>query len=144
MGGESLLITHKDLVAAILQKTISTRRVDRYAELLEKTIIRLLANEEVTEQHLIADAGLVGKIVVGNEATSGKSFSDDAKSVAFLKAALHSAMTCPLCGGYLDPSKSVSYDHIVDLKYGGLGNESNCQLTHPYCNQSYKDLLMKS
>ena len=30
--------------------------------------------------------------------------------------------------------QSLSYDHIVGKKSGGLGNIENCQLTHPYCN----------
>lgn len=139
---ETILIAHKDLVASILQKTISTRRVDRYADLLEKTINRLAKGETVVEQTLVADAGLVGKIFVGTENSPGKHFSEDTKSAAFLKAALIAAIKCPVCNGYLDPAKSVSYDHCIDIKHGGNGNEANCQLTHPYCNQTYKDVVV--
>jgi hypothetical protein len=138
---ESTLIAHKEIIASILQKTISTKRVDRYAELLERTIKRLYGGEEVSEQTLVADAGLIGKILVGKDAGSPKTFTDETKSAVFLKAALASAIKCPICKGYLDPSKSVSYDHILDLKLGGIGSEENCQMTHPYCNQSFKDLV---
>ncbi|WP_220433194.1 GmrSD restriction endonuclease domain-containing protein [Cognatiluteimonas lumbrici] len=137
---ESILITHKELIASILQKTISNRRVDRYADLLDRTIKRLCRGETITEQTLVGDAGLIGKIVLGKEAEGPKNFSADTKSAVFLRTALASAIKCPICNGYLDPSKSVSYDHITDKKHGGAGDEHNCQMTHPYCNQSYKEL----
>ena len=141
---ETILMAQKELIASILQKTISTRRIDRYADLLEKTISRLAAGETVTDQTLVADAGLVGKIFVGSESGWAKQFSDDTKSAVFLKAALKAAIKCSVCGGYLDPAKSVSYDHHVDLKHGGTGDDANCHLTHPYCNQTYKDLVRKA
>ena len=49
------------------------------------------------------------------------------------------AIKCPICNGYLDPEKSVSYDHVVRRREEGTGDEENCQLTHPYCNQSIKN-----
>ncbi len=51
---------------------------------------------------------------------------------------LESAMKCPICNGYLDPEKSVSYDHVIRAREEGGGNHENCQLTHPFCNQSVK------
>ncbi|MCL6729051.1 HNH endonuclease [Sphingomonas hankyongi] len=64
----------------------------------------------------------------------GADFSEDAKSSAFLREAFKQALTCPLCGGYLDPTKSASYDHVLRKKDGGDGQAQNCQITHPYCN----------
>lgn len=143
-GLEQTLIEHKDLIASILQKTISTKRVGRYSALLEKTIQRLIDGAAVTEDTLVADADLTGKIFVGKGTESAKSFSDDTKSAVFLKTALSSAVKCPICSGYLDPKKSVSYDHVIDIKDGGEGSDENCQMTHPYCNQTYKDLRKTS
>jgi len=135
---ELLLIRHKDLIATILQKTISHKRVDRYSELLDRTVTRLYDNQSVSESDLVNDSGLIGKIVVGKEAEAGSNFTDDVKSATFIKSALNSAITCPICKGYLDPTKSVSYDHIQPKSGGGKGVEENCQLTHPYCNQAVK------
>lgn len=56
----------------------------------------------------------------------------------FIDVALRNALKCPICQGYLDTEKSVSYDHIVRVREGGDGNSDNVQLTHPYCNQSVK------
>lgn len=69
----------------------------------------------------------------------GVDFSDDAKSSAFLRQAFKQAIKCPICDGYLDPSKSASYDHVIRKQDGGNGHEDNCQITHPYCNSSIKN-----
>ena len=63
---------------------------------------------------------------------------DDTKSATFINTALKSAIKCPVCDGYLDSKKSISYDHIKPKREGGLGSIDNCQLAHPYCNQSVK------
>jgi len=135
---ESVLIGNKDLIATILQKQVSPRRVVTYTRFLDALIDALLAKEPITEAALVSYAGLDGKIIVGTESATGRQFSDDTKSGAFIRLALTSALKCPLCSGYLDVEKSVSYDHIVRLQDGGNGTEENCSLTHPYCNQSLK------
>jgi hypothetical protein len=136
---ETVLIEHKDLIATILQRTSSGGRNARYRAILDKTISTLASQAAVTEQSLVEFAGLEGKVVVGANSTAGKSFSDDSKSAVFIHSALQGALKCPICGGYLDPEKSVSYDHIVRAQDGGKGNAKNLQLTHPYCNQSVKN-----
>lgn len=135
---ESTLVTHKDLIATILQKHISRKRVEKYKNLLDELIDRLVKNASVSESDLIEMAGLDGKIVVGNSTNGTKGFSNDVKSKVFINNALFSAMKCALCDGYLDVEKSVSYDHVVEARNGGLGSPDNCHLTHPFCNQSRK------
>lgn len=135
---ETLLIADKPLIATILQKTVSPRRVNQYANLLDKIISHLVEKGDVTDNDLVEYAGLVGKIFVGSEKTNSTKFSDDTKSATFISTALKSALKCPICNGYLDPQKSISYDHIQPKCEGGLGAVDNCQLTHPYCNQSIK------
>jgi hypothetical protein len=135
---EDLLIAHKDLIATILQKSISRHRVNAYSSLLDRIIAKLDTGTEVTESDLVSFAQLIGKIFVGDKAAGGKAFSDDTKSAVFIKSALKSAIKCPICNGYLDPNKSISYDHALPARDGGLGTVENCQLTHPYCNQSVK------
>lgn len=68
-----------------------------------------------------------------------KPFSQDLKQWAFLKAALDTAILCPLCGARIDV-KAMQLDHATDLKRGGLGDGDNAQWTHPYCN-SIKDKI---
>lgn len=135
---EKILVDHKDLIATILQKSMSEKRIDMYAVLLEAIINKLYKGDTLDEQFLIDASGLRGKLIVGSTEYAGKSFSDDVKSQAFIYAALASAMKCPICKGYLDPEKSISYDHIIRTRENGSGEGANCQLTHPYCNQSVK------
>lgn len=136
---EEILIENKDLMATILQKNMHTKRASTYSRLLEEIIDSLANGITPNEQFLVDKSGLAGKILTGSDKAGSTHFSDETKSQAFIYAALKAAMKCPICGGYLDPSKSVSYDHIVRKSEGGEGALGNCQLTHPYCNQSIKN-----
>lgn len=136
---ENILIEHKDLIATILQKLLSKKRVERYAILLDKVISALVDNKTVTEADLVSWAGVDGRVVLGTAPVASTRFSDDVKSEAFIAEALKSAVKCPICSGYLDTAKSVSYDHIQRAEDGGNGGAQNLQLTHPYCNQSVKE-----
>lgn len=136
---EALLVDHKDLMATILQKHISGKRVERYANLLDQTITSLSNGQELTDADLVKLAGLDGKIVTGSSVSAPKKFSDDTRSQVFIQTALASAVKCPICSGYMDTVKSVSYDHVVRAQDGGFGSSKNLQLTHPYCNQAVKN-----
>ncbi|HEC8328475.1 TPA: DUF262 domain-containing protein [Providencia rettgeri] len=136
---ELILIENKDLISTILQKHLSNRRIGKYCDLLDFIVKSLSSNEEITENMLIEVSGLKGKVVAGTVSAEKKEFNDDSKSEVFIISALRSAMKCAICGGYLDPDKSISYDHIVRAQDGGKGDVDNCQLTHPYCNMSIKN-----
>jgi hypothetical protein len=136
---EYILINKKDLIATILQKHISKNRISIYSDLITELITRINNKVEVTDKDIVTITKLEGKIVLGNTIISNNSFSDDVKSHTFIKTALRSAIKCDICNGYLDPEKSVSYDHIVRVREEGDGSSENCQLTHPYCNQSIKN-----
>lgn len=73
-----------------------------------------------------------------NEARVSTDFSKNIKSGAYLSQALINAPKCKICGGLLH-SKSISIDHIQRKQDGGSGNIENAQLTHPYCNTTYKN-----
>lgn len=66
------------------------------------------------------------------------SFSRDTKNAAFLRAAIRGASRCSICGGLLH-SKSIQIDHKIRKQDGGLGTPENAQLSHPYCNSTYKN-----
>ncbi|MBJ8476498.1 GmrSD restriction endonuclease domain-containing protein [Acinetobacter bereziniae] len=68
----------------------------------------------------------------------GKSFSKNVKSEIFLRDALQGAPKCKICNGLLH-QKSISIDHIKRKEDGGNGSIDNAQLTHPYCNTTYKN-----
>jgi Protein of unknown function DUF262/HNH endonuclease len=135
---EDFLLANKQLVAAIIQQTRSGKRPQTIADLLNFLVKELNAGNTPTEAQIIDHAGVTGKVIVGEEKATGQKFSDDTKSAIYLKEALANALRCPECKGYLDPNKSVSYDHKTAVKHGGTGAQDNCQMTHPYCNQSVK------
>lgn len=135
---EELLIQHKDLIAVILQKNISTFRVPRYHQFLDAIISALSDGENADEQTIIKFSNLEGKIIAGDFIKSNSKITDEQKSKLFINVALRHGIKCPICDGYIDAEKSVSYDHIVRVREGGNGAAENSQLTHPFCNQSVK------
>lgn len=136
---EIALITHKELIATILQKLGSTKRIETYSKVINSIYASAINNQTITEENIVDWAGLTGKIVVGGERAKTASFSDDTKSKIFIRDTLKHSMKCPLCKGYIDTNKSASYDHLVRVRDGGLGDSENGQITHPYCNQSMKN-----
>jgi len=136
---ETILIENKELIATIIQKNLSRNRVSKYHDFLQILINSLVRNETVDPSDLVRFSELEGKVIAGDFKRTTSKISDETKSKVFINVALNSALKCPICEGYLDVEKSVSYDHIERVQDGGLGSGDNCQLTHPYCNQSVKN-----
>ena len=70
--------------------------------------------------------------------TGGARFSKEVKSATFIKEAISGAPRCRICKSLLHYN-SISIDHIVRKQDGGLGIEANAQLSHPYCNTTFKN-----
>jgi len=136
---EATLITHKDLIATVLQKTYSKKRAANYYQILSNLYEAAKQGNEITQENIVTWGGVVGKVIVGTEINPSIDFNDEAKSYTFIATALKTAAKCPICSGYLDTAKSVSYDHKTPKKDGGTGDKDNCQITHPYCNQAIKN-----
>jgi HNH endonuclease len=136
---ERILIEHKDLIATILQRQLSRRRAETHGRMLQSLIEALMQDKSPSENDLVDMAEMSGKIIVGLDDQKASAISDDTKSKVFIDNALSSALKCPICEGFLDPAKSVSYDHIKNERAGGKGDATNVQMTHPYCNQSIKN-----
>jgi len=136
---EQFLIAEKSLIGILLQNMAKKVRVykmrDLFAFLVEQGQKGLL----VSPLEAIAHLEIKGRIFDGGEFTAaGSSFSDDAKAMVFIKKQLETTQKCPICGGYLDTSKSMSYDHLDPVSNGGKGSSSNMQLVHPFCNSAIK------
>ena len=67
-----------------------------------------------------------------------KEFTDQVKSEIFITEALSSSIRCKICGGFIHRN-SISIDHIKRKEDGGVGTRDNGQITHPYCNTTYKN-----
>lgn len=136
---ENILANKKDLISSILQKHRSPDRVPAFKKFINDLVTKIDKSKEINDEFLVKVAKLEGKIVLGETFSQNTVFNDDVKSKSFIQIALASAIKCPICNGYLDPEKSMSYDHIKRKSENGTGSIENCQLTHPYCNQSIKN-----
>jgi hypothetical protein len=67
-----------------------------------------------------------------------KDFTTEVKSAAFIRDALSNPLKCMICNGLIH-FNSISVDHIQRKADGGIGTVANAQLTHPYCNTTYKN-----
>lgn len=145
---EKTLINNKPLLASLVNRAGHKKRTAYYCNLFESMIDFLLEvkkkrtdmnNYFLSERDILQLAHFDGNILAGTSISNTTKISEDAKNVVFIDTALASAITCPICKGYLDPSKSVSYDHITRVEDGGKGLANNTQLTHPYCNMAIKN-----
>lgn len=136
---EELLIEHKTIITLLISAAGSKQRIAGAKRVLEYIIDTVTTHgDDVTPDKIAAILNLQSRLY-SIQSRPGSNFSDDAKSSAFLREALKTALRCPICGGYMDPSKSASYDHVVRRQDGGDGSEENCQITHPYCNSAIKN-----
>ncbi|MBJ8024499.1 HNH endonuclease family protein [Bacillus cereus] len=77
--------------------------------------------------------------IVDNEENGIKeNFSRGKKQIIKINALVKNIPRCPICEGYLS-TVSSSVDHIQRKQDGGMGSISNGQLTHLYCNTTYKN-----
>ncbi|MEI4263430.1 GmrSD restriction endonuclease domain-containing protein [Roseovarius sp. D0-M9] len=134
---EAFLNTNKALISQILQQVTSRARVERVADMFDYLVLH--AGDGLSIEGIANAARLKGSIVDLREKVEGKSFSDAGKSAIMIRQALKSALQCPICDGLLEPSISVSYDHITRKGDGGGGDAENGQLCHPYCNTGFKN-----
>ncbi len=135
---EEFLIANKSIVGMILQNLGKGSRIPKVKALLEYLVREFKDHKAVTIEGTIKELGLTGRIVDVRGMHLGPDITDDAKAAVFIKQALKSVMSCPICGGFLDPKKSSTFDHIIPKRDGGAGDQENVQLVHPYCNDGYK------
>ena len=136
---EKFLIDNKSLIGILVQNMGKSKRVPNLRDLLAFVVSESESKRDITPESVIGHLGLHGRIIDVVSAKTSSSFSNDTKSKIFISKALENTIECPICGGKLDPRKSVSYDHVVRVRDGGLGEASNGQLVHPYCNSGIKN-----
>ncbi len=135
---EKSLIEKKSLINQGLANVNSRQRIDRVANLINFLSQEIENIPTITNENIADALGLKGEFGSLTDALESIDFSDETKSLVFLKNALESAVRCPVCNGYLDPQKSASYDHIKPKRDLGDGSAENCQITHPFCNTAIK------
>lgn len=136
---EPFLAENKSLFGIVLQNLSKGQRVSKMKDLFQYLIDESNAGRDLTPEGSIAHLGLRGRIIDVVAQTNSPTISDDTKTAVFMKKALEAALKCEVCGGFLDPPKSLSYDHIVRVRDGGKGQFANVQLCHPFCNTGVKN-----
>jgi len=135
---ESFLLEHKSLISGLLQNLNNKVRVAKMRQLFAYLVSEFSCGREVNSESALRHLGIEGKVFDLSFATVSREFSDEAKAKTFVSRAIASAVRCSQCGGLLDAARSVSYDHVIRVREGGLGGSDNCDLTHPYCNDAIK------
>lgn len=135
---ENVLVTRKSVINQGLANINSRQRIDRVATLIRGLMAKFLAGDEVNDSVVLEFLGLTGRVGELQIIDAPQGFSDETKSAVYLRESLKASLKCPICEGYLDPSKAVHYDHKTPVREGGDGAEGNLQLAHPFCNSGVK------
>lgn len=139
---ESVLLQNDHLVQQINRKYRSAFASYNQIKDFYIGIIKLL-NDGVGPENIVSEliknskfSYLTSNIEV-NDITSNK-FSTERKSAVYIKEALSNAPKCKICGGFIHRN-SISIDHIDRKQNGGSGSIDNGQISHPYCNTTFKN-----
>ena len=143
---EQIIYRYNFLVQQIIRKYRQSKRaysaVKDYYVLIMRTIKNdpSLSIEEIVDRiKQEEDFKFLQTEIVDNEEVSVKSnFSRGKKQQIKIQTFVKGLPKCPICGGYLD-NKSISIDHIIRKADGGDNSAKNAQVTHIYCNTSYKN-----
>jgi hypothetical protein len=136
---EKFLIDHKSFIGIVLQNLNRKSRILKMRDLFDFLVAEANAGRSLEPGAVAKRLGLSGKVYDLTMQPTSANFSDDAKSQIAFRTQIGIIPRCPICGGCLDVSKSVSYDHIQRVQDGGLGHADNGQLVHHYCNTGMKN-----
>lgn len=137
---ERFLVANKSVLGMLIVNLSKGQRVSKMKDLIEFLVSELReTGREVSIEEAISVIGQTGRIVDVRTVQASADISDDTKTAVFFRDAINNALQCPICGGALDPSKSVTFDHIERVREGGSGDRDNVQMAHPYCNTGYKN-----
>lgn len=139
---EGFLLKHKYFLNQITYKLGSGlrgyKRAKDYFDLLLDELDTEISEDEIINKLTSTKAFSFFKLEINpTYDITAKDFSSNTKSFTFIKEALQNPIKCKICGGLIH-SNSISIDHITRKEDGGLGRGENAQLTHPYCNTTFK------
>lgn len=137
---EEFLVGHKQFInQAVGQFGAKMRAITPLVRVYETVLNSVLKGRPDSEiEKAIAKETGLELVATGSGRKTGKGFSRETKTAAFLKNALESAQRCKICGARVHP-KSISADHITRKQDGGADNIENAQVAHMFCNTGYKE-----
>ncbi len=143
---EEVVYTYSFIVQQIVRKYRQTKRsYDKVANYFSDLMNIISSNKEMTSEEIINKLRsmpeykyLQTNIVDNEEVEIRGNFSRGKRQQIKLQTFVKTLPKCPICGGYLD-NRSVSVDHIIRKADGGSNAKTNGQVTHLYCNTTYKN-----
>jgi hypothetical protein len=137
------VIWQHDMVPQIVRNSNAVKAREKVKNFYRKIIEKLSqgTDKKSVIKEIVAEktfGSLKIKTQGNTSETESKEFSRETKSAAYIRDALPGSPRCKICGGYL-PSGFNSIDHKIRKAEGGLGSLENAQLTHPYCNTTFKN-----
>ena len=141
---EKFIISYDYLIQQITRKDRSAfAAIPHVVELYMLLVTKLNNNLNLTE--VINEILLEEKfkyLILHNQITDDKevyaNFTTESKSEVFIKEAMKNGLKCKICNGFIHKN-SITIDHIERKEDGGKGNSDNGQLSHPYCNTTFKN-----
>jgi hypothetical protein len=136
---EQFLIDNKSYIALLPQNLAKHARVPVVYDFLAFLISNLMEKQPISMESAITHLNMRRQIIELTPGRTSPEFSDADKSEVFITKALKQMLVCSVCGGKLDPAKSVHYDHRTPVRLGGTAEPKNGDLIHPYCDSAIKN-----
>ena len=112
--------------------------VELYFEMLNKLKVNMNIEILVDEIIKLPKFNHLTLSTLTEEKDIFSNFTTDTKSEVFIKEAIKNGIRCSICNGFIHKN-AMTIDHINRKEDGGKGNVENGQITHPYCNTTYKN-----
>ncbi|WGO97845.1 DUF262 domain-containing protein [Saccharophagus degradans] len=140
---ENTIIKSDMVIQQIVRKARQANKavvplVKFFHAILAKLILQTNTDDVLTELGKTQEFSYINLEEAHQSTTASSSFSKSTKSAAYISEAISNAPRCKICGGILH-QKSISIDHKIRKEDGGDGSVNNAQLSHPYCNSTYKN-----
>jgi hypothetical protein len=138
---EDFLLKYKDFVNQIVRKYGSSLKGYGYVEMMLSFVLDSI-EKNTSEEKILNDLQTNPKLSflkINTEEVEKpqKDFNTATKSDIFLKTALEKPLRCQICDCLIHKN-TMTFDHVKEKKDGGLGTIDYAQLSHPYCNSTYK------
>lgn len=138
--------TYSFIVQQIIRKYRQTKRsYDKIANYFDDLMNIISDNDNLSAEEIINKLRTIPEykylqteIIDNEEIEIRGNFSRGRRQQIKLQTFVKNLPKCPICGGYLD-THSTSVDHIVRKADGGNNSKTNAQVTHLYCNTTYKN-----
>jgi len=141
---ENFLMKHKEAFTLIVKRQGAGQRsrpaVEDFLGKIMEGLWAQKTDEQIIESMAIDNRFSFFATPAPVRGTNGKDkdFSASVKSAAFVAELIQNGVRCAICGGLLHRN-SMHTDHIVRKIDGGGAHGGNAQVTHPYCNSTYKE-----